>query len=160
MLVPKEATSRRKNKLTLKDLTEIEPKLKQIIDFYSHKLYDAITHSVMKSLRILAEGSGYKFDMIDEVTDDYYYREDSMLNKTPMVESDELKEDSSDTAKRNFLKIIRIKSSTTHVSSQENYTERAVSTLSTLSKATWSNERKFEESFLKYFFFSFIFAGL
>lgn len=54
------ANSKKKSKKTLKDMLDTEPKLANLKDFYSEKLYKAINESILKSLQFLAQACGYE----------------------------------------------------------------------------------------------------
>lgn len=54
------ASSKKKSKITLKDMLDTEPKLANLKDFYSEKLYKAIADSILKSLQFLAQACGYE----------------------------------------------------------------------------------------------------
>lgn len=112
-------------------------------------------NSVKKSLRILAEGSGYKFEFGDFNFDssDLMSNDDAIkrMELTLVDGSIDFDNDNDDKLKRAYLLSARTKSAVSHVSSTgfNERNERPLSTVSVLSKATWSNERKFEESYLK-----------
>jgi hypothetical protein len=148
IILPREQSnmSKKKARVSLKDLKELDPKFRFVQDFYSLKLYDALYTCITKSLKILAEGSGYKFEYEEIELDDL--DEDHITSKS-VVSEYEILDDENDDNRRNYFIDKRMKSSITHTSGLSAKSERPFSTVSVLSKATWTNERKFEDSFLK-----------
>lgn len=148
VILPREQSnlSKKKSRLSLRDLKEIDPMFRFVQDFYSVKLYDALYTCITRSLKILAEGSGYQFEYeeieLEELNED-------IITSKSVVSEYELLEDDNDDNRKNYFSDRRLKSSVTHTSGLSSKSERPFSTVSVLSKATWTNERKFENSFLK-----------
>lgn len=132
--LPKETISRKKSKLTLKDLLEIEPKLNDLKKFYSEKLYKALNTSVLNSINCLVSSCGYQ-----SVLDDMYIN-DKINNDLTTVKSPD-----------DFIKYIRVKS-TEDITRKHSSTERPVSVSSALVDLTWNDEVKLDNAFLKYLF--------
>ena len=154
VIVPKEGSNstRRKSKLNIKDLMDLEPKLAFLKEYYSILLFDSFYSSVNKSLRILAESSGYKFDetmaSLDELNNDeaLKYLEQNLVEKSYDFEN----ESDNDRFRNVYLSTVRTKSAVSHISSHmDQRNDRPLSTVSALSRATWTSERKFDESYLK-----------
>ena len=130
VILPKDYnSSRKKAKLNLKELIEIEPRLNNLKDFYAHQLYDAFRTCVLDSLCSLAEGCGYQIDMIENVIDDI-----------DLLQSERSKSDEVD-----VIEYLRMKSS-----DNSSAHSRPLSVSSMISKATWTIERKLEKAFLKF----------
>jgi hypothetical protein len=103
-------------------------------------LYDAIFNSVKKSLQMLAVASGYKFD------ETFTNLEDLNNDETLIDRSIDFEIESDDRFKNMYLSNARSKSVISSISAPM---DRPLSTVSALSRATWTNERKFDESYLK-----------
>ena len=141
--IPKEgsnSTTRRKGKHNIyESSSDFEPQITFLKEFYASKLYNGIFNCVKRSLHILAVASGYKFDE-DEIDDfNSEIGMNSFIDKSTDFENDER-------FKNNYL-ALRVKSSVSIVS--HNTEKRPLSTVSALSKVTWSNERKVDESYLR-----------
>ncbi len=128
--MPKDyASARKKAKLNLKELIEIEPRLNNLKNFYAHRLYDAFRVCVLDSLCSLAEACGYQIDTIENTIDDI-----------ELLQSERSKSDEID-----VVEYLRMKSS-----DNSSAHSRPLSVSSMISKATWTIERKLEKAFLKY----------
>jgi hypothetical protein len=130
--LPKETTLRKKNKLTLKDLLEIEPKLNDLKTFYSEKLYKALKTSILNSINFLVSSCGYQ-SALDEI---YFLDNGSNDSTTNFTNHDD------------FIKYIRVKS-TEDITRNYSSKDRPVSVSSALVDLTWNDEVKFETAFLK-----------
>jgi hypothetical protein len=128
IILPKDyVLSRKKAKLNLKELIEIDFKLSYLKDFYAFQLYESFRTCVVESLRSLAEGCGYQIDMIENVIDDIeLFSNEKNDSNVDVIE---------------FLRIRSTENSSIH--------SRPVSVASAISKATWTIERKMESAFLK-----------
>lgn len=127
VILPKDYVSSKKlkGKLNFKELSEIEPRLTNLKDFYSHRLYESFRTCVLESLRILAEGCGFQLDLtdIEDISPELFPNE---------------KKDPTD-----VLEFLRMKSA-----DNSSIRSRSVSVSSVISKATWTVERKLETAFL------------
>ena len=138
LIAPKEnPNSKKKSKLTLKELTTLDPKLNELIDFYAENLYMALNDCITNTLKCLAKSCGFQFEEDDSLGMSYAGR------NTP----------------EDYLKYTRIKSGEQlarprssimrSISGGGTDDQRSVSVSKILTKMTWSDERKFEEAFLK-----------
>jgi hypothetical protein len=134
--LPKETTSRKKSKLTLKDLLEIEPKLNDLKKFYSEKLYKALNTSILNSINCLVSSCGYQ-----SALDELYIHDNANNDSTATLKSPD-----------DFIKYIRVKS-TEDVTKNQSSKERPISVSSALADLTWNDEVKLENAFLKYCFY-------
>ena len=137
--------TRRKGKSNIYDLRDSEPKIIFLREFYSINLYDAIYNCVKNSLHTLAVASGYKFDLdfeMDEFENDDAVKqmEQSFADKSIDFENDE--------RFKNIYLTSRSKSVVSTVSHSTS-AKRPLSNISALSKVTWSNERKVDDSYLR-----------
>jgi hypothetical protein len=127
--------SRRKGKLTLKELTESDKNIINLKKFYSHYLYESLEISILISLNRLAEACGYKLEM-------FYNQDDEFVNKL-FPEDRNLREDSF------IADFVRLKSFDDMVLNSVPARERRSSLSSTISKATWTSDRLLPNAFLK-----------
>lgn len=133
VVLPKDFVSpRKKAKLNFKELSDLEPRLNNLKDFYAHKLYDAFKQCILESLKILAEGCGFQVDMIETFVED-------VSPQLFFSENDRTKTENID-----VIEYLRMKSADN--SSRQS---RPVSVASVISKATWTIERKLETAYLK-----------
>jgi hypothetical protein len=135
--------TRRKAKSNIHDLKDSEPKIIFLREFYSINLYEAIYNCVKNSLYTLAAASGYKFDFeMQEFENDEGVKqmEQSFIDKSIDFDNDE--------RFKNLYLSSRSKSVVSSVS-RSTSAKRPLSNISALSKVTWSNERKVDDSYLR-----------
>lgn len=130
--LPKDITSKKKSKISLKDLLEIEPKLDDLKQFYSKKLYKALNSSILNSINCLVSSCGYQ-----SALDNIYISKSDNIDKT---------KDQDD-----ILRYIRIKSTEDILRNTKG--DRPISVSSALEDLSWNNEVKLDNAFLKYYFF-------
>lgn len=138
--------TRRKGKSNIYDPKDAEAKIIFLKEYYSINLYEAIYNCVKNSLHTLALASGYKFDDdldMEEFASDEGVKqmEKSFIDKSIDFDSDE--------RFKNLYLTSRSKSTISTVSRATSTVLRPLSTVSALSKVTWSNERKLENSYLR-----------
>ena len=133
---PKDYVSNRKrSKLSLNELIQVDPRLVQLKKFYATHLYNSLEISILISLNRLAEACGYKLEM-------FYNQDDDFLSRLFPSENSDLTEES-------FAnEFVRIKSFDEMIVHSAKHGRRS-SLTSTVSKATWTGERALSNAFLK-----------
>jgi hypothetical protein len=139
VIFPKDhPVSRKKQRLGLKDLIEADRRMFSLKTYYSQHLYDACERCILVSLNKLAEACGYKLQMVMNPDDEF-------VNKLFPGEDNPLTSNLRDASFMSDL--VRLKSfdDLVVVSAKD----RRTSLTSTISRATWSEERKLQDAFLK-----------
>lgn len=135
-MLPKDhPVSRKKTKLTLNELIETDKRLLILKNFYANHLYTATERCILVSLNKLAEACGYKLQMVMNSDDEF-------VNKLFPDDTFAIPKEVS------FMsELIRLKSFDDLIVSSS--AGRRTSLTSTISRATWSEERKLQDAFLK-----------
>ena len=132
---PKDYVSNRKrSKLSLNELIQVDPRLVQLKIFYATHLYNSLEISILISLNRLAEACGYKLEM-------FYNQDDDFLSRLFPSENSDLTEES-------FAnEFVRMKSFDEMIVHSAKHGRHSFLT-STVSKATWTGERALSNAFL------------
>lgn len=126
----------KKLKPTLRDYIEIDMRMLLLKNFYARHLYDACERCILVSLNKLAEACGYQLQMVMN-------QDEEFINRLFPEDSLSMRREGS------FMsEIVRLKSFDELVVKSAGK-QRRTSLLSTISKATWCDERKLENAYLK-----------
>ncbi len=135
VIFPKDA-SRKKQRVSLKELVEADKRIFSLKIYYSQHLYDACERCILVSLNKLAEACGYKLQMVMNPDDEFVSKLFPDDNNISSLREDSFMSD-----------LVRLKSfDDLIVVSAKN---RRTSLISTISKATWSEDRHLKDAFLK-----------
>lgn len=126
----------KKQKPTLRDYIEIDKRMLLLKNFYADHLYDACERCILVSLNKLAESCGYQLQMVMN-------QDEEFINRLFPEDTLSMRREGS------FMsEIVRLKSFDDLVVKSAGQ-QRRTSLLSTISKATWRDERRLDNAYLK-----------